>query len=299
MDISKIVHPSDVFKKHYETIFGRHNKPQDLPIDFLPDLNRKIWGLQKKKLVIVGGRPSMGKSSFLLQLALSLAKQGKTVYFFSFEMSKEVCVERMFSSECEIDNWLLRTGDIVNIADNPEYNIKLTNFYKTLDDMKFMLVETIGRNLPQLNEILKMFPHKPDAVFIDYGNMVETEKSKTRKESLDEYIKGLRALAIHNDFCAIMAAQINRKTHESGKIREPKIWELKETGELEQVSDMVFLLHWQYYYERDPGTKNDYIINIAKNRDGRTAQKKILFFPEYSKFKEVENDNTENDRRSY
>jgi len=295
MDISKIVHPSDVFKNHYDTIFERYNKPQDLPITFLPDLNRKIWGLQKKKLVIVGGRPSMGKSSFLLELALSFAKQGKTIYFFSFEMSKEVCVERMFSSECEIDNWLLRTGKIAEIADNPEYNLGLTNFYKTLEGMKFMLIESIGRNLPQLSEILKMFPYKPDAVFIDYGNMIDTEKAKTRKESLDEYIKGLRALAIHNDFCAIMAAQINRKTHEGGKIREPKIWELKETGELEQIADMVFLLHWPYYYERDIGTKNDYIINIAKNRDGRTAQKKIMFLPEYSKFKEIENGNTKDD----
>lgn len=284
--IDNVFHPSDIFTKHYETIFERYKKPQDLSINFLPGLNAKLWGLQRKKLVIVGARPSNGKSSFLLQLAFSFAKQGKSVYFFSFEMSKEVCVERLFSAECEVDNWLLTTGGIAEIHKEPGYNFKLNNFHKNLKDSKFVIVESVGRNLPQLNKILTMFPFKPDVVFIDYGNMVDTETRKTKRESIDEYIKGLRALAISDNFCAIMAAQINRKTHDSGKVRRPKLWELKESGALEEVADMVFLLHWPYYYERDMIARNEYIIDVAKNRDGRTALKKVLFYPEWSKFKE-------------
>jgi replicative DNA helicase len=140
---------------------------------------------------------------------------------------------------------------------------------------------------------------KPDVVIIDYGNLVDDAGFRSRKEGLDNYIKGFRALAIHNDFCAIMGAQINRGTHEGHKIREPEIWELKETGELEQVADMIFLLHWQYFYDRDESIKNDYIINIAKNRDGRTAKKKIYFYPQWCKFVDREEEEKETQREDY
>jgi len=286
--IEHISHPSDTFRKHWETILSRDGAPKELSIDFLPELNNKIWGLKKKKLVVVGARPSMGKSSLLLQMAHSFALQGKNVFFFSFEMSKEVCVERLFSCACEVDNWKMTTGKIAKEAKGAIFNAKLTNFYSKLEKTNFVLVESIGRNLPHLSKITTMFPFKPDVVFIDYGNMVDTETRKTKKESIDEYIKGLRALAIHNDFCAIMAAQINRKTHDK-KAKEPQLWELKDSGNLEETADMVLLLHWPYWYDREIIAVNDYRIDIAKNRDGRTGYKKVLFYPEWSKFKEDAN----------
>jgi len=285
----KIAHVSDVFKSHYDNILSRFNQPKELSIDFLPDLDKKIWGLKKRKLVIVGGRPSQGKSDFLLQLGWAFARQSKVVYFFSFEMSKEVCVERLFNAGMEIDNWETLTGLVSQRVNSEDYNTRLNKFYGELKDSKFILIESIGRTLPDLDKILTMLPGmKPDVVIIDYGNLVDDAGFRSRKEGLDNYIKGFRALAIHNDFCAIMGAQINRSTHEGGKIKEPEIWQLKETGELEQVADMIFLLHWQYFYDRDEAIKNDYIINIAKNRDGRTAKKKIYFYPQWCKFADRE-----------
>uniref|UniRef100_A0A6H1ZC19 Putative helicase n=1 Tax=viral metagenome TaxID=1070528 RepID=A0A6H1ZC19_9ZZZZ len=283
-----ITHPADVFLSHFDTILERNGKPPQLPIRFLPALNSKIWGLQKKTLTIVGGRPSQGKSTLLLNLAYDFAQQGKVVYFFSFEMSKEVCVERLFCSACNTDNWLVRTGEIGRYdLPNSKFNEIRNKFYESLGKQRFVLIESIGRELPELEKLMNMFEMKPDVVFIDYGNMIKEKPRVTRKEVLDEYIRGLRALAIRNDFSAIMGAQINRKTHEGNKIREPQLWELKDSGELEQVADMVFLLHWPYYYDKtNEEGKNTYILNVAKNREGRTGKIECLFFPQFYKISE-------------
>ncbi len=291
--IEKITHPIDVFENHWQAILSRYGQPKEFSIDFLPELDNKIWGLKRKKLIIIGGRPSQGKSSFLLQTAYSFAKQGKTIFFFSFEMTKEVCLERMVSTECEIDNWLITTGKVKLEAGSYEFKQGLFRFKENLKDKKFFIIESIGKSLPKLDKILSMFDMKPDAVFIDYGNMVESRERQTRKEAIDEYLDGFRALAVRSNFCAILGAQINRKTHDGAKAREPQLWELKESGKLEEISDMVFLLHWPYFYDRDKPERNEYYINIAKNRDGRTGRQKVLFFPEYSKFKpEVGNGNS-------
>ena len=277
-----IVHPADVAFKHWQTIKDRKGKPPELPIKTLPALNNKLWGLSRKKLVVVGGRPSQGKSVWLLQIAYDFASQGFRVVFFSYEMSKEVCVERIICNQIKIDNFLLRTG---NIDENTDKKVNLFYIDK-LKKTKFIIVESIGNTLPSFSQILNVFGNKrPDIVVIDYGNMVSAGPRQTRKEAMDEFIKGVRALAIHNNFCAIMGAQINRTVHEGGKMREPQVWMLKETGEFEQVADTIFLLHWPWLYDNSL-PKNDYIIKVGKNRDGRTGRFECLFYPEFYKIVE-------------
>jgi replicative DNA helicase len=286
----QIAHLSEVMLGHWETVIERNGKPKELPLRFMPELDDKIWGLKRKKLVVVGARPSNGKSIFLLQAGFDLALQGKTVFFFSFEMAKEVCFERIISCQCEIDNWLITTGKVAETCHLPNINDKICSLYNDIKKTNFIIFDAIGKNLPDLNELVTIGGIRPDVVVIDYGNMIDEIKYKSKKQSYDEYIKGLRALAIRNNFCAIMGAQINRNTTgKDGIQREPTLADLKDTGELEQVADMVFLLHWEWLYNPEHD-KNKYIVNLAKNRDGRIGKHYCKIIPEYYRIEGAKNE---------
>jgi replicative DNA helicase len=286
METSKIFHVSDGFDNQWQEILSRCGKPKDLSIRFLPSLDDSIWGLKKQKLVVVGARPSNGKSVFMLQLALDFSLQGKTVYFFSFEMTFKVCQERLISLYCEIDNWLLRTGQIAQDKYAP-FVRPVRTMKEKIEGLNFFIFEEIGRSLPELEELSKAVDKKPDVVIIDYGNLVSEKGYANKKQAYDEYIKGFRALAIKEDFCGIIGAQINRNTtNKDGEQRHPTLSDLKDTGELEQTADQVFLLHFPYHYDKNENTKRDYLIDIAKNRDGKTGKHWCDFHAELGKIQE-------------
>lgn len=276
----RIVHPADILVKRWDEVQGRFGKPKEISLKNLPSLDNKLWGFERKKMVVVGARPSQGKSTFLLNASLEFVRQGLKVLFFSFEMTKEVCLDRIISKECLIDNSLIRCGDVIR------YRYRVSNFYEELKKWRLLIVETIGNSLPDFKKIQNAMHDKPDVVVIDYGNMVAERPGRTKKETFDEYIKGLRALSVQENFLLIMAAQINRSAVKDGKAREPRLDDLKETGVLEEVSDIVILLHWQWFYDRIEGSENEYTVDIAKNRDGRTGKVNALFYPQYSLIQE-------------
>ena len=281
---SRVYHPADLITEHWQAIKARWGQKKDLSISFLPELDNKIWGLKRKSLVVVAGRPSMGKSTLMLQMAYSFAAEGKKVYFFSLEMTKEECLERLICNYCSIDNYNVHTGKI----DGDEFNDKIACFHQVLSDMKLMIVESWGRSFNEILEVIDNF-QEPDAVFIDYVNMIR-QGSLSKKSAIDEYIKDLRRLALDKNFCAILGAQINRDIHrnqEPGKdVPIPNMWNLKDTGNLEEHSDLVLIVHWPHYYRYliEGGNSDDgkeYFIKVAKNRSGRTGIFECDFLPEY------------------
>ena len=287
----KVFHPADLITDHWQVIKERYGKAKDLSISFLPELDNKIWGLKRKSLVVVAGRPSMGKSTLMLQMAYSFASDGKKVYFFSPEMTKEECLERLISNYCNIPNYNLHTGKI----DNEEFDDKVRCFHDALTKMELMIVESWGRSFNEILEIIDNF-QEPDVIFIDYVNMIR-QGSLSKKDAIDEYIKDLRRLALDKNFCAILGAQINRDIHrnqESGKdVPIPNMWNLKDTGNLEEHSDLVLIIHWPHYYRyliegSNSDDEKEYFIKVAKNRSGRTGIFESDFLPEYYRIKSRE-----------
>lgn len=294
----KINHIADVYIDAMQNVEGRYNSPPELPLLSLPEISRKVWGLRRKKMVIVAGRPSQGKSSVLLQLALDLALQGKTIVFFTYEMTTQVCIERAVANYCEIDSFDLLTGKVVNKGE--AFTKKRNDFYEKIKPTNFLIVEGFGKTFSELMHAIETLKRPIDAIFIDYVQMISIEKGKTRKDSMDEYMRALRDYAITKNFCAIVASQINRGTHDGHKIREPEMWEMKGSGELEEVADMVWLVHWNYKYSHDENERNKYCIHIAKNRDGRTGRMdNLIYIPEFLKIKEANNESGNSTTRSY
>ena len=281
----KITHPIDILDERLTEINQRWGRGKELSIDFLPTLDNKIWGLQKQKLVVIGGRPSQGKSSLMLMMAYSFARQGKRVMFFSLEMSNKVCLDRLLACNCEIDNYMINTGKLGQLGDM--YDERIKYFRNEAKNINLALIESWGKTFDQIFAGINSVKDSPDAVFLDYINMVK-QSGKSKRDAIDEYIKKLREYAMDKDFCAIIGCQINRDVHKTkdGTTHIPNMWNLKEAGELEEHTDVGLLLHYPFHYSRDSEDLGKYYINVAKNREGKTGVFECVFEPEFYKFKE-------------
>lgn len=279
----KIIHPGDEFGGVIGDMLDRYGKKPELPLSSLPRINARIWGLRKKTLIGVCGRPSQGKSVLMLQMAHDIAKDKKNVVFISLEMTLQDCIMRLLNAECEIDNWC----NIAGLSQKEYVNKqpKIVEFQKKLEDMNFIFVEGYGKTFEEILNLIEGFKKPVDAIFIDYIQMIKAG-GKTDKQAIDEYIKKLRNYAMKKNFCAVIGSQINRGTHDGNKIKKPEIWELKGSGALEEVMDMCFLVHWQHYYTQKKEEYNDYWIRVAKNRGGRTGVFECIYEPEFYRITE-------------
>jgi len=116
--------------------------------------------------------------------------------------------------------------------------------------------------------------------------MVKSPRQQSTKEVIDDYILKLGEYAIDRNFCAVIGSQISRGTYDGNKVYPPDMWHLKSSGNLEETSDMVILLHWEYWYTREEGDKNKYWIRVAKNRGGRTGVFECTIQPEFNRIGE-------------
>lgn len=267
----KMVH--DIAKDDLLPICQARGKEPDLPFVTMPILSKKIWGLQKGRMTVVGARPSQGKSSFVGQLAYDIASQGKEVLFLSLEMSKEEMVERLFCN-------LMQVNNINFIKDFERYEHWYFKFMKKIEGMPLVFSDCLGKDWDEIDKMLSEMSLKPQVVILDYINAISGRK-RTKKESVDDYILHFREMAVRHNYAGVLCAQINRDSDKSSD-KKPKIWQLKETGTLEEHADVVILLYWPDREEN----KEYYIydVDIAKNRRGLTGYTRIKWYPQYSKF---------------
>ena len=280
-----IQHPSDIFPKIYGELLDKFGKPKELSIDFLPNMDNKIWGLRKKQMVVVAGRVSMAKSCLLLQMAHAFAKQGKTVLFFTLEMTIQECVLRLFNAHCYVDNWANLAG--ISPEDHKKYELRVADFQKHLEELNLVFIEGYGKTHEEIFKTIDTIAKGKtvDAVFIDYIQMIRVG-NKTDKQAIDEYIKHLRVDAIAKNYCVVLGCQINRASFDGSKVNPPELHMMKSSGTIEEVMDVCFLLHWEYFYSRDKTTFNDYQIRVGKNRMGRTGIWDCHYEPKYSRIGE-------------
>ncbi len=267
------------FKPLVEEIKRRGNKPE-LNITSLPVLNKYMWGLRKRKLTVIGGRTSHGKSAFAIQICYDLAMNDKNIVFFSLEMENLECAERIFSHALEINNQSLQQGYVEN------YYNKGIKLGEDLKKKKFFISDCIGRTWQEINDLIELWHNggkMPDAIFLDY--IQNTKGNGNAKEAIDEYIRKFREMAIRYNFAAVICSQVNRTSQET-QDKSPMLHQLKGTGFLEEHSDVVLLLHWPYKYGHKD--KNHFEFNVAKNKLGETGWQNLIYQPEFSKFKELE-----------
>jgi replicative DNA helicase len=185
----------------------------------------------------------------------------------------------LFCNEHKIDNYRLISGKF------KEYEYYWNRFKEDLKDKIFVLSDICGKTWKEVDEILRNLIEKPDVIFIDHINHIKTQGGK-EKESIDEYLINMQALAIEHNVSIVIVAQINR-TALDAKNPIPELHQLKGSGCLEEICGVAILLHWEWKYDNNK-PREVYKVIVAKNRNGRTGFVEMRFEPEYYKFSKYE-----------
>lgn len=264
----------EIALKIKDSLINRPKEPE-LPtgIDSLDDI---CWGLHRREVTVIAGRPSHGKSMVATQIAWHLAtKKNKKVTIFSLEMTKESLVERIVVMNCEIDSELILKG---KTTENDK--IKITEFIEEIPDgLSLEIEDGMGFTFGQIEAYIKSC--KPDVIFVDYIQIIAQNPKQTERETYSEYTRQVKLFAKKYNIAIVLVSQANRESEQT-KDKMPKLSTLKGTGTLEENPDMVLILYYPY---KDDFTKKtyDYKILVAKNRNGRTGLVTVSITPEYYK----------------
>jgi len=280
----------ELFMEAYERVEELSKNPgqmRGIPTGFV-DLDKKLGGLHKSDLVIVGARPGVGKTSLMLSIASNMAsKYGKKVGFFSLEMPQDQVVDRIISVRGKIDFWQIRTGHIQ------------TDDFRTMSDVFGMFEEgdiLIDDSSSQTISDIRTKARKMklegglDAIFIDYLQLIVGSgkgRENNRVQEVAEISRSLKNLARELDIPIITGSQLSRLV-ESRPDRRPQLSDLRESGSIEQDADVVIFLHREELYDPDTDKKGVADIIIAKHRNGETGPLNLAWISQFASFENLE-----------
>ena len=256
----------------------------------ISDLDKMITGLNKSDLIILGARPSMGKTSMALNIARNVAVDtGKTVCFFSLEMSRDQLAQRLLSSEAGIDSSKLRTGELT--AD--EWTM-LTQAGAHLSKTNLYFDQTSDITVPEMKAKLRRMK-KVDLVIIDYlGLMHSARRIENRVQEISEITRNLKIMAKEFNVPVIACSQLSRGTEGKGKSHKPGLADLRDSGSIEQDADIVLFLYREAYYNNEKSSEDDFVEDskseciVAKNRHGETGRVELNWDPKHTRFTSID-----------
>ncbi len=242
-------------------------------------LDNVIVGMNKSDLILVGARPGMGKTSFVMNIASYAAKRtGKTVCVFSLEMSAEQLINRMMSSEACVPSHVMRMGGITDEQANA-----LAYASGKLAETHIMIDDTPGISVGQIKSRLRRVKDL-GLVVIDYLQLMQSDTtSGNRVQEVGEISRGLKLLAKELDVPVICCAQLSRSP-ESRPDKRPMLSDLRESGSIEQDADIVMFLYRDDYYKDEKHENTVAEVIIAKNRHGSLDKVKLGWIGQYTKF---------------
>ena len=248
------------------------------------DLDKLTSGFQPTDLIIIAGRPAMGKSSLAINIVENAAIQHKIpVAIFSLEMSKEQLVLRMLGSQSEVGLSKIRNGYLAQ-EDWPRLTTGaglLTQAPIMIDDSAALTVFEIRAKCRRLRAEGKL-----GMVVVDYLQLIRASgRPENRVQEISQITRGLKALAKELQVPIIALSQLSRAVETRGTDRRPQLSDLRESGSVEQDADVViFVFREEYYKPDDPALKGKATLILAKQRNGPTADVTLTFLRECTKF---------------
>jgi replicative DNA helicase len=248
------------------------------------NLDLITYGFQPSDLIIIAGRPGMGKTAFCLNILTSIVKTYKLpVVFFSLEMGKEQLMYRVLSNETEIPNTNLKTGNI-----SKEEWIKLSNAIKKFSSLPIFIDDTTNISIQTIRVQLKkiLFEQtKIGLVIIDYLQLMQNSKSKieNRVQELSQITRSLKSIAREFNIPVIALSQLSRNV-ETRINKRPLLSDLRESGSIEQDADLVLMLFRENYYNFKKEQEDLAEIIVAKHRNGPIGTIQLKFDAEFIKF---------------
>ena len=249
------------------------------------ELDSFTQGFQKSDLIIIAGRPSMGKTALALNIGLNIIKNlSLPVLFFSLEMSKEQLIYRLISSETNISNMRLKTGNLYK-----EDWLKLNEIIKNFSRLPFFIDDTPNPTIQEIKMKIKKVIFEQNQiglVIIDYLQLMQNSKFKTenRSQELSQITRSLKNLAREFQVPIIALSQLSRNV-ENRTNKRPILSDLRESGSIEQDADVVLMLYRENYYSSNSSTiDNNVQLIISKQRNGPTGTVNLQFDPKLMQF---------------
>ncbi len=273
--------------RQIERLYERRELVTGVPTGFV-DLDKKTAGLQPSDLVIVAGRPSMGKTAFCLNIARYAAVEAQVpVAIFSLEMSKEQIAFRLLGTEARIEFGRLRTGALAR-----EEWPRLTRAAGTLARAPIFVDDTPALGVTELRAKARRLKaeQKLGLVIVDYLQLLRGRADAERREQeISDISRSLKALAKELSVPVVALSQLNRQVESRGD-RRPQLSDLRESGAIEQDADLIAFIYRDEVYHPDTPDKGIAEIIIGKQRNGPTGVVRLAFLDRYTAFENLASD---------
>ena len=249
-------------------------------------LDSLLTGLHGGELILIGARPSMGKTSFAINMATNAVRKGKKVAVFSLEMPREQIAMRILCGDARVNMQSVRKGLL-----RDEDWMKLARTLAPLAASEMYIDDTSGLTPGQLRSRCRrlMMDHGLDMIIVDYLQLMGSDgKAESRQVEVSEISRSLKAIAQELKVPLVACAQLSRANEKRGGAGiRPMLSDLRDSGSIEQDADVVMFLHREAYYKRnDPDAQPDNIaeVIVAKQRNGPLGTVKLAFLGEYTLF---------------
>jgi len=264
------------------------------------DLDRMTSGFQPSDLIIVAGRPAMGKTSLAMNMACNAASEGRKVGIFSLEMSSIQLVARMISSDAEVNSHRIRQGDL-----SQEDWARVSNSSKRLFDFPLFIDDTPGVSVVEMRSKCRRLKaeHGLDMVIIDYLQLMSGSsfgnrggRYENRQNEISAISRSLKIMAKELETPVIALSQLSRAPEQRKDDHRPQLSDLRESGSIEQDADLVlFVYRHDVYRKKNSGNDEESSsenpemdglaeLIIGKQRNGPTGTVKLVFFDKYTRF---------------
>jgi replicative DNA helicase len=295
-----LTHIRQVLDRYFETTTeaeGETREPIPYVLSGFAGLDEFLGGFQRSDLIIVGGRPSMGKTSLALSLARNAAvEQGACVALFSLEMAREPLVLRLLASEAEVDSRQVRLGHHTE-----EQEQRIMDAIGRLSEAPIYIDDTPQLRVVEMRSKTRRLYYERgvDLIIVDYLQLMQGDRrSDNRVQEVSEISRSLKGLAREINAPVLAVSQLSRAP-EGRASHEPQLSDLRESGSIEQDADVViFVYRDEYYYPSKEEWEREHPgesypppadIIIAKHRNGPTGTIKLLFKPRMAKFENIPN----------
>ena len=281
---------SDTLIQAFQEIETRHEEVAlpGLTCGFY-DLDAMTGGFQKSDLIIIAARPSMGKTALSLNIAYNIAATHRLpVAVFSLEMSKEQLVQRLLASEAGIESNRLRSGRISQNEWEP-----LSQAVGMLSELPIFIDDTANMGVMQMRSQARRLQAESNGklgiILLDYLQLMEGG-SDNRVQELSKITRSLKGLARELNVPVIALSQLSRGV-EARTNKRPMMSDLRESGSIEQDADLIMMIYRDAYYNPDTPDRDITELIIAKHRNGPTGTIKLLFDPQFTKFRNLAKSN--------
>jgi len=254
--------------------------------DFFSTGIKSVGEFKKKDLIIIAGRPSMGKTALACNISYNFASDGNSVAFVTAESPAESIFKRWVSSDATIDNHRLQR---MRLSDSQ--SAAVIDGAKRVGNLPLYIYEsTKWEQIDACVRALKAHDPSLSLVVLDHvGKVRRRKRAENRYLEIGEISADSKEMAKELDVAFLLLSQLNRNV-EQRENKRPNMSDLRESGNLEQDADIIGLIYREFYYSHNDSDKRKVELDIQKNRDGKTGVCPLRFFEEYVKFSDPERD---------